>query len=229
MTDPAVRALIDAASIRYRPAGRFAWYFARVKLAGDPAFAAILRRGLLSERARILDLGCGQGLLAAWLLAAEAKQLEGGWPRDWPPAPAPRQLLGVDVDRREVARARTALGDRARFVHDDIRHVDYGSVDAIVLLDVLHYTDRPSQEAVLSRARAALAPHGVLLLRIGDAEGGAAFALSKLVDRTVALARRHELPRLACRPAPRLTEQPLGSPDRVGRAGRDVSGQLARG
>jgi len=201
MTDPTVRALVDAASIRYRAAGRFAWYFARIKLAGDPAFAAILRRGLLSDRARILDLGCGQGLLASWLLAAQATEFEGGWPRDWPPAPAPRQLLGIDVDRREVARARAALGERAHFVQGDIRHVDYGSVDAIVILDVLHYTDHASQEAVLSRARAALAPHGVLLLRVGDADGGAGFALSKLVDRLVVLARRHELAHLACRPA----------------------------
>ena len=200
MSDPTVRALVAAASIRYRPVGRFAWYFARGKLAGDPAFAAILRRGLLSDRARILDLGCGQGLLASWLLAAQATQLEGGWPSDWPPAPAPRQLLGVDVNANEVARARAALGDRAWIVQGDIRHVDYGSVDAIVMLDVLHYTDQASQEAVLSRARAALAPHGVLLLRVGDADGGAAFALSKLVDRIVALARRRELPRLTCRP-----------------------------
>lgn len=201
MTDPAVRALIDAASLRYRAAGRFAWYFARSKLSGDPAFAAILRRGLLSDRARILDLGCGQGLLASWLLAAQATELEGGWPPGWPPAPAPQQLLGIDVDRREVARARAALGDRARFVQGDIRHVDYGSVDAIVILDVLHYTDHASQEAVLSRARAALAPRGVLLLRVGDADGGAGFALSKLVDRIVVLVRRQELPHLACRPA----------------------------
>lgn len=198
--DPTMRALVDAASVRYRTAGRFAWYFARGKLAGDPAFAAILRCGLLSDRERILDLGCGQGLLAAWLLAAQARQTDGQWPGNWPAAPAPQQLLGVDINSREVARARAALGERARIVQGDIRHVDYGSVDAIVLLDVLHYTDHASQEAVLSRARAALMPRGVLLLRVGDPEAGAAFTLSKLVDGLVMLARRRTLPRLACRP-----------------------------
>lgn len=198
--DRTMRALIDAASMRYRAAGPFAWHFSRGKLARDPAFAAILRRGLLTDRERILDLGCGQGLLASWLLAAQATHLEGRWPHEWPPAPAPQQLLGVDINARDVARARAALGEGARFVHGDIRHVDYGSVDAIVILDVLHYTDHASQEAVLSRARAALAPRGVLLLRVGDADAGAGFALSKLIDRLVALARRHSLPRLACRP-----------------------------
>ena len=201
MTDPTMRAIVDAASIRYRAAGRFAWYFARGKLAGDPAFAAILRRGLLSDRARILDLGCGQGLLASWLLAAQARQFEGAWPSDWPPAPAPLQLLGVDADRREVARARAALGDRARFVQGDIRHVDYGPADAVVILDVLHYMSYASQEAVLERTRAALAPGGRVLLRIGDAAGGAGFTLSTLIDRAVALARRRRLLRLYSRPA----------------------------
>jgi SAM-dependent methyltransferase len=198
--DPAFAALVEAASAPYRAAGRFAWLFARGKLRSDPAFAAILARGLLKESPRILDLGCGQGLLAAWLLAAHGAQLEGRWPRDWPQAPAPVRLTGVEINPREVARARTALGERAQIVQGDIRHVDYGSVDAIVILDVLHFTDYASQEALLRRARAALAPRGVLLLRVGDAEGGVGFVLSMLVDRIVVLARRRQLLRLACRP-----------------------------
>jgi SAM-dependent methyltransferase len=199
--DPAIAALVDAASAPYRAAGRFAWLFARGKLRNDPAFATILARGLLTESKRVLDLGCGQGLLASWLLAAHAAHRAGHWPRDWPPPPAAAQLTGIEINPREVARARAALGDAARIVQGDIRHVDYGSVDAIVILDVLHFTDYAAQQTVLKRARTALAPHGVLLLRVGDAEGGVGFALGKLVDRSVALVRRHRLPRLTCRPA----------------------------
>ena len=66
------RELLAAASAYYRPAGAFAWRFARGKLAADPVFPALLAQGLLAGRTRILDLGCGQGLLAAWLLAAHA-------------------------------------------------------------------------------------------------------------------------------------------------------------
>lgn len=199
--DPAVTALVELASAPYRAAGRFAWYFARGKLTGDPAFPAILARGLLAKSTRILDLGCGQGLLAAWLLAAQAAERAGHWPKDWPPAPAPRQLTGVEINPREVARARRALGERAQFLQGDIGHVDYGAVDAIVILDVLHFGDFASQEAVLGRARAALAPGGVLLLRVGDAAGGWGFTLSTWVDRLVALLRRRRWYRLACRPA----------------------------
>ena len=60
-------ALIDRASEPYRGAGAFAYNFARGKLRSDPVFCALLERGLLLGRGHILDLGCGQGLLAAWL------------------------------------------------------------------------------------------------------------------------------------------------------------------
>jgi SAM-dependent methyltransferase len=199
----ALATLVESASERYRAAGRFAWHFARGKLVADPVFAAILAQGLLSGRARILDLGCGQGLLAAWLLAAQASERCGTWPPEWPPAPRPQSLIGVEIHPREVRRARLALGACARIVHADFRAVDYGRVDAIVMLDVLHYNDFASQEAVLTRARAALAPDGVLLLRVGDAAGGVRFRMNLLVDRAVALARRRRLVRLRCRP---LTE-----------------------
>lgn len=199
--DSRVAPLIDAASAPYRAAGRFAWHFARGKLARDPAFAAILARGLLGQSVRVLDLGCGQGLLAAWLLAAHSAHLEGRWPVGWPAPPAASEVTGIEVNPSEVARARAALGERARFVEGDIRHVDYGPADAVVILDVLHYMSYDSQQAVLHRTRAALAPGGRVLLRIGDAAAGAGFALSTLIDRAVALARRGRWLKLYCRPA----------------------------
>ena len=52
-------AIIDRASEPYRGAGAFAYNFARGKLRGDPVFRALLERGLLLGRSRILDLGCG--------------------------------------------------------------------------------------------------------------------------------------------------------------------------
>jgi len=88
----APRALVDAASAPYRRAGGWPYLRARGKLSADPAFAAILRLGLLKQRQHILDLGCGQGLLAAWLLAAHSCYARGDWPASWP-APPSRNYL----------------------------------------------------------------------------------------------------------------------------------------
>ena len=79
--------LIDHASEPYRTVGRFAYHFARGKLSSDPVFVGMLERGLFPDGARILDLGCGQGLLTAWLLAARQLYDAGDWSAAWP---APR-------------------------------------------------------------------------------------------------------------------------------------------
>ena len=98
--------LIDRASAPYRSAGLFAYNFARGKLSGDPVFRALLERGLLLGRGHILDLGCGQGLLASWLRAALLCYKNGNWPQGWPPAPAPHSTRGIELMVRDVERAR---------------------------------------------------------------------------------------------------------------------------
>ena len=196
-------ALIDAASAPYRAMDLFGYFRARGKLRGDPAFTGILRKGLLVGSERILDLGCGQGLLAAWLVAARRSNDERPhlWPAEWLAAPRPTSFRGIELSRRDVQRARGALGDRAEFEVGDITKTDFGSVDAIVILDVLHYVDYQSQLRVLDRARAALAAGGILLLRVGDAGSGIRFNLGKYIDQTVLLTRHHRTPRVYCRSA----------------------------
>jgi len=192
--------LVDAAAAPYRPTGRFAWHFARGKLAGDPAFVKLLQCGLIPAHARVLDLGCGQGLLASWLLAAQRAHAAGNWPQAWPAPPQTTALRGVELMASDVSRANAALGDAARFEQGDIRSAPFGNADAVVILDVLHYIDRPAQDAVLRRVREALTPGGVLLLRVGDAAAGLPFRISNWVDFIVTRARGHRTAHLYCRP-----------------------------
>jgi SAM-dependent methyltransferase len=191
-------ALLARAAGPYRRAGRFAYHFARGKLGHDPVFRAILEQDLLRGHPRILDLGCGQGLLAAWLRAAADCYAQGVWPQSWPPPTVPRSLRGIELMRRDVARARRGLGPECEVTQADIREVPFGGVDAVVILDVLHYMPEASQRDVLQRVRAALPADGVLLLRIGDADAGRRFRITCWSDRLSLLFRGHGLPQLHC-------------------------------
>ena len=191
--------LVVAAAAPYHPGGPFAGHFALGNLYGDPAFAGVLERGLIPGGRRLLDLGCGQGLLASWLLAARSHYDDGDWPAGWPPPPRIDRIEGIELMLRDVTRARAALGDMASFTAGDIRQQAFGKADAIVILDVLHYLSFAEQDAVLERVRDALRPAGTLLLRVGDAGGGWGFRWSKWVDRAAMFTRGHGRVRLHCR------------------------------
>jgi len=103
---------------------------------------------------------------------------------------------------RDVSRANRALGEFATVEVADIRTASFGHADAIVILDVLHYMDRASQESVLARVRLALNAGGVLLMRIGDASAGLTFGLSNWLDQAILFFRGHRWVRLHCRSAP---------------------------
>ena len=166
---------------------------------GDPAFVALLERGWLSHSRRILDLGCGQGLLFAWLTAARDSFERGDWPPGWPAPPRFDRLVGIELMADETRRARAAVGHVAEFVQADLRDADLAPADAIVMLDVLHYLEPDAQERLLARMHAALSPGGLLLLRVGDASAGLPFRVSNWVDALVLLARGHSSTRVHCR------------------------------
>ncbi len=192
--------LAGAAAQPYRRAGRFAWHFARGKLLHDPAFGGLLQIGGIPDGGRVLDLGCGQALLAPWLQQAAERHRAGDWPTGWPAPPRGIRYRGIELMPRDVARARRALGDTAQIEVGDIRDADLGACDAVVILDVLHYFDQPAQERLLQRIHASLASDGVLFLRVGDAAAGWRFHFSNWVDRVVTRVRGHRVPPVYCRP-----------------------------
>lgn len=193
------RTLLDRATQPYRSAGHFAWHFAKGKLKGDPAFFGLLEHGLIPDATRLIDLGCGQGLLASWLLEARALHDAGSWPADWPAAPKVENIWGLELMPKDVQRARAALGERAEFELGDIRTADLGKADVVTILDVLHYINYEAQEEVLRRIRAALPSGGTFITRIGDAAGGLPFYFSNWVDHAVFLLRGHRSYKVYCR------------------------------
>ncbi len=187
------RSLRAAAVDRYRgdPSDRFGWRFARGKLAFDPVFRHLVDHGLVPPGARVLDLGCGQGLVGAVVAAANDAARAGRWPAGGPPAPLGASVTGIELMPRDAMRARTALGRHpGEVVCGDLRVTPLPPSDVVVILDVLHYLDPAAQDDMLARVRRALPPRGRLLLRVGDAGAGRPFAASRWVDRLVARVRR---------------------------------------
>ena len=198
MSDAFFRTLARDAAVRYKSAGRFAYHFAFGKLTGDPAFAHILARGLIPDRSRILDLGCGQGLMAALLQTARDRC--GNWPAGMSLPPDPVAYCGIDVERRSIERAKHAVDGNAHFVCADIRSVPFDAADTVILLDVLHYLDYRAQEHLLRRVCDAMNAGGRILLRVADESSTLRFRCTVAIDRVLMTLRGQRIDRLYCRP-----------------------------
>jgi SAM-dependent methyltransferase len=177
--------LVNQAASRYRASGRSAYYFARCKLRHDPFYSLLLVEGLVPAGARIVDLGCAQGLLAAWLSAAQQCYSTGVWDSACPAPGSVASYRGIDRNKSEIRRARQALGNCAEFIVGDIAGEPLSGATLIVLLDVLHYLDYEAQWKLLRLIRTALPMNGLLLVRVGDLAGGIRSRVSGCVDSLV--------------------------------------------
>jgi len=189
--------LQQAASAHYRSGGRFAWHFARGKLGRDPVFRALVAGGTIAPGSRVLDIGCGQALLASLLAECHALAAANRWPAAWGAPPSGASYTGIELMSADVARAELALKQLPsppRLVCADMRSMTFDPCDVVVVLDVLHYVDLHAQDKLLARIAAALRPGGRLLLRVGDPQQGVRFRVTRWVDRLVTRLRGHAAP-----------------------------------
>lgn len=141
---PALRA---AARFRGR---HFLHGYARGKARWDPAYPAVVQR-LADSSHRLLDVGCGVGLLAAYLRESGCRQ----------------PILGIDLNGRKINTARqrvAAFYPGIEFQVADARTLPDFSGD-IVMLDVLHYLDPAAQQALLDAVADRIAPGGRAMIR----------------------------------------------------------------
>jgi SAM-dependent methyltransferase len=204
-TDAAWRAVFEAACAPYRPPSgtgpfslnpHWAWHWARGKLSRDPVFRGMLERGDLRPQACVLDVGCGQGLVAGLLHGCQQLAARGQWPADWPAAPSAAAYTGVELMARDADRGNRALQGlpfKPLIICGDMCSTPFPPCDLVVILDVLHYVDHAAQLGVLQRVREALAPGGRLLLRVGDTANTRGFAASQWVDHLVTWVRGHRV------------------------------------
>jgi uncharacterized protein (DUF2062 family)/2-polyprenyl-3-methyl-5-hydroxy-6-metoxy-1,4-benzoquinol methylase len=185
-TPDAATAFLLRVADRYLSAGVTPWEFARQKLTADPVYFDVLRKGVLPSTGRLLDLGCGQGLLLATLATAAAWHREARWPDSWPPPPS-LDLHGVEMGNRLARIGRLALGNDAIIEVGDVRHIDWHTWTVITLFDVLHLMPRADQDALLRAASGVLEPGGVLLIREANADASWRFRMVQVTNRLKAL------------------------------------------
>ena len=119
----------------------------------DSQVAWIHQTILAGRPASILDLGCGPGLYASRL------------------ARLGHTCVGIDFSPASIAYAREQAHEAGlpiTYREEDLRAADYGAAHDLVMLiyGELNTFRRAEARAILSRARAALAPGGRLLLEV---------------------------------------------------------------
>ena len=109
---------------------------------------------LLPKQGRILDIGCGYGLMSYMLQFS---------------APG-RDVTGFDYDEDKIAVANYnfSRNERIRFVEKDISTMEILPADAIILSDSLHYLLPVEQNQLMQQCMRALQPGGILLIRDAD-------------------------------------------------------------
>lgn len=181
--------LKESVSRRYVDCGIVDWEFVRGKLSHDPVYYGLLRSGVLPDRGRLLDLGCGRGITLALLDTARAMHDQGAWAVHWPRPPRGLELIGVEQRGRNAAVARRALGGAARIERAELRDYAPPAAAVVLLIDVLHYIPAPDQTLLLERVACALDPGGLLLIREADADRGWRFHVTRAQERLSAFAR----------------------------------------
>jgi 2-polyprenyl-3-methyl-5-hydroxy-6-metoxy-1,4-benzoquinol methylase len=140
---------------------------------------------LLPEEGRILDIGCGFGLFAAYFAQTQRT----------------RQIVGVDPDTRRTKMAERTFAklglEGHEFIAGDARDANVeGPFDAVYILDVMHHIPRADQVPLLKRLHDLLAPRGVLVIKDITTEPWVGLKFTELLDRAMVgwnepLAYRH--------------------------------------
>ena len=134
--------------LRYRHLPGYPRVFARFRIMMDPMFSELQR--YVQNPRRMIDIGCGYGITATWLLEI------------YPQA----RVFGLEPDEERVLIANRAIGNRGSIQlgrAPDLPEVA-GSVDYVLMLDMLHLLNDVELQLVLQRIYEKLEAGGTLLI-----------------------------------------------------------------
>jgi len=177
---------LDRMLLRYQTLPTSIWMFAWFKTRLDPMFRELpeLLRAM-PEPKTILDIGCGYGVAGRALL-------------EWFPNAA---LVGIDPSWLRVRFAAAIFAERGRAIRAAAPNLPMARlpdpVDAVFILDVIHYLDDTQLEATLRQVRERLAEGGWLIIRVSIPEAPRKSVLFRLELIERAVTRRYAYYRTA--------------------------------
>ncbi len=157
---------------RYKPLSAWESFYLRTRWRLCP-FETV--ESHVPRKGRILDFGCGYGMLSNFL----ALKSPG------------RQVLGIDLNeaRIEVAKRSSKGHPEVSFQLGDVRDFQGIPFDAVVMTDVLHHIDEDNVRVLLRIIRSCLSDHGTLVVLDVDRSPRRKFYTTYLIDRLLNLTR----------------------------------------
>lgn len=104
---------------------------------------------IIPEKASIVDLGCGEGIISKYL-AKSSK----------------RTVIGVDLNAKRIPASNKK---NLSFQEGDIRIYDIGSANTIIISDVLHHISFQDQKKLLIKIAGKLKKDSLLIIKEVDA------------------------------------------------------------
>jgi predicted exporter/SAM-dependent methyltransferase len=135
---------------RYRHMEPYPRLFAKFKILLDPMFPRLA--SFLHSPRHVIDIGCGYGVQAVWLLSL------------FPSA----KVYGIDPDPKRVRIANRAFGDRGSATvgkAPDLPAASPDQVDTVLILDMIHLISDDELRLTLQRLYHKILPEGRLILR----------------------------------------------------------------
>ncbi len=116
----------------------------------------------LPQNGKIVDLGCGQGIIASYLARVKS-----------------RQVAGIDNDKLRLPKS---TQKNLTFSEGNLNTIRLPSIKGAVISDVLHHLNRDDQKNLIKKIYHALENNGVLAIKEIDTEEFVRSRLSRFWD-----------------------------------------------